>query len=58
MKWASILIGAGVLAPQAGFTQEVPDKLREALTELLEMYPTDPQNGGPYVMWKAHLTLS
>ena len=32
-----------------------------APAELLEAYPTDPQNGGPYVMWKgtpyAHLMV-
>jgi hypothetical protein len=32
-----------------------------APAELLEAFPTDPQNGGPYVMWKgtpyAHLMV-
>jgi hypothetical protein len=32
-----------------------------APAELLELFPTDPNNGGPYVMWKgtpyAHLMV-
>ncbi len=32
--------------------KEGPHLMLMAPAELLENFPTDPQNGGPYVMWK------
>ena len=43
------------------WVKEGPHLMILAPTELLEGYPADPENGGPYVMWKgtpyAHLMV-
>ena len=60
--------GASNIDPYAEGPTENNEWIREgahlmiiAPAELLEAYPTDPQNGGPYVMWKgtpyAHLMV-
>jgi hypothetical protein len=60
--------GASNVDPYAEGPTEDNEWIREgahlmilAPAELLEAYPTDPDNGGPYVMWKgtpyAHLMV-